>query len=93
GQESRIRPPTSSTADAADLYGMLFVLFASSALSPSPHSSCCLSYGLDPFRASVERFSLLKKLKAVELDTALSKSYDSQSSIFFSPENVGLGEG
>ncbi|GJS37753.1 hypothetical protein Tco_0536135 [Tanacetum coccineum] len=38
------------------------ILFASSALSPSPHSSCCLSYGLDPFRASEERFSLLKKL-------------------------------
>ncbi|GKA62695.1 hypothetical protein Tco_0762214 [Tanacetum coccineum] len=64
-----------------------------SALSPSPHSSCCLSYGLDPFRASEERFSLLKKLKAAELDAALSKSRDSQSSIFFSPENVGLGEG
>ncbi|GJR58455.1 hypothetical protein Tco_1500617 [Tanacetum coccineum] len=93
GQESRIRPPTSSTADAADVYGVLFVLFASSALSPSPHSSCCLSYGLDPFRASEERFSLLKKLKAAELDAALSKSRDSQSSIFFSPENVGLGEG
>ncbi|GJW64727.1 hypothetical protein Tco_0116611 [Tanacetum coccineum] len=33
-----------------------------SALSPSPYSSCCLSYGLDPFRASEERFSRLKKL-------------------------------
>lgn len=32
--------------------------------------------------------SLLKKL-----DAALFKSRDSQSSIFFSPENVGLGEG
>nr|GEV22489.1 proteasome subunit alpha type-1 [Tanacetum cinerariifolium] len=57
-----IRPSTSSIADVADLYGVLFVLFASSALSPSPHLSCYLSYGLDPFRAFEERFSLLKKL-------------------------------
>nr|GEU45486.1 reverse transcriptase domain-containing protein [Tanacetum cinerariifolium] len=61
------RPSTSSTADVADLYGVLFVLFASSALSLSPHSSCCLSYGLDPFCASEERFSLLKKLNGLLL--------------------------
>nr|GEY66357.1 putative reverse transcriptase domain-containing protein [Tanacetum cinerariifolium] len=61
------RPSTSSTADVTDLYGVFFILFALSSLSPSPHSSCCLSYGLDPFRASEERFSLLKKLNGLLL--------------------------
>ncbi|GKB32001.1 hypothetical protein Tco_0871402, partial [Tanacetum coccineum] len=37
--------------------------------------------------------SYLLNRESAELDVALSKSSDSQSSIFFSPENVGLGEG
>ncbi|GKA42458.1 hypothetical protein Tco_0735118 [Tanacetum coccineum] len=37
--------------------------------------------------------SVISFEEAAELDAALSKSRDSQSSIFFSPENVGLGEG
>jgi hypothetical protein len=37
--------------------------------------------------------SVISFEEAAELDAALSKSRDSQSFIFFSPENVGLGEG
>jgi hypothetical protein len=37
--------------------------------------------------------SVISFEETAELDAALSKSRDSQSSIFFSPENVGLGEG
>ncbi|GJY29727.1 hypothetical protein Tco_0405494 [Tanacetum coccineum] len=37
--------------------------------------------------------SYINSKKAAELDAALSKSRDSQSSIFFSPENIGLREG
>lgn len=36
--------------------------------------------------------SVISFEEAAELDAALSKSRDSQSSIFFSPDNYGLGE-
>ncbi|KAI3671273.1 hypothetical protein L2E82_52609 [Cichorium intybus] len=76
-------PAHSSTADAADLYGVLFVPFASPLLRTQ------VAVFPDPFRASE---ALLKKFMAVSVisfeEARCSKSRDSQSSIFFSP---GLG--